>query len=72
MTEKYRYLALDLNNKMYNGSSKIKVLKKIQPNKYIVTKLKEDKIVYFTFEIENIYSDFTYPNPFEICDNFNI
>jgi hypothetical protein len=63
---------IDLNNKMYNGSSKIKVLKKIQPNKYIVTKLKEDKIVYFTFEIENIYSDFTYPNPFEICDNFNM
>ena len=63
---------IDLTNKKYNGSLNVQAPKKLESNKYIVTKLEEDKYVYFTYKIENLYERYTYPNPFEICDNFDV
>ena len=62
---------IDLNEKMYYNKITISSKTKFEPNKYIVKNLKEDKNVYFTYQIED-GRYYKFRNPFVICYNNSI
>ena len=58
---------IDFSKKEYKNNKIIKLKSKIGPNYYIITNLKKDVKVEFTFEIENL--NISQENPFVVCNN---
>ena len=63
---------IDFSKKEYKNEKNIKLLRKLSPNYYIVTNLKKDKTVEFTYNVkkDSIYDDLdNLENPFMVCNN---
>ena len=60
---------IDLSANVYSNEFSIKSYQKLEPNKYKVINLIENKIVYFTYRIPDRHEEHIYLNPFEICDD---